>query len=410
MKNKFTAIALSVAIAFSLWLYVVYNVSQEDTNTFNGVDVVMEGETVLNERGLMITSDIDDITATLKLYGPRSELNKLNSNNITLKADLTKIYEPGEHIALPYTIVYPNDVASNSFTVEYQSIVYIDVEYRRSNKEIPVEVRWIGSAPEGYLSDRENHVLDYNTITITGPASVADQIVKAVIEVDLSEQRESISQDYRYTLCDEEGNPVNANQIVTNVEQVHLDVKIQQVREVPVLVEVIYAGGATEENTTVEVTPGSIRLAGGEAVLAELGDAIILGKINLSQVDKSQTLTFPINLPEGVTNLSNIAEATVEITFTGLTTAEFVVENIRAVNVPEGMEVELINEKLTVILRGPAESLSGLRERDIQVTVDFTDAVAGTSTFKATIQLPEEFRDIGALGNHNVSATVREKK
>lgn len=410
MKNKFTAIALSVAIAFSLWLYVVYNVSQEDTNTFNGVDVVMEGETVLNERGLMITSDIDDITATLKLYGPRSELNKLNSNNITLKADLTKIYEPGAHIALPYTIVYPNDVASNSFTVEYQSIVYIDVEYRRNNKEIPVEVRWIGSAPEGYLSDRENHVLDYNTITITGPASVADQIVKAVIEVDLSEQRESISQDYRYTLCDIDGNPVNAAQIVTNVEQVHLDVKIQQVREVPVLVEVIYGGGATEANTTVEVTPGSIRLAGGEAVLAELGDAIVLGKIHLSQVDKSQTMTFPINLPEGVTNLSNIDEATVEITFTGLTTAEFVVENIRAVNVPEGMEVELINEKLTVILRGPAESLSQLRERDILVTVDFTDAVAGTSTFKATIQLPEEFQDIGALGNHNVSATVQEKK
>ena len=52
-------------------------------------------------------------------------------------------------------------------------------------------------------------MLDYPTVTVVGPASVADQIEKAVIEVDLTERRESISESFRYTLCDAEGNPVD---------------------------------------------------------------------------------------------------------------------------------------------------------------------------------------------------------
>ena len=408
MKNKITSFLLALAIAFGLWVYVITTVSPGSQETFYNIPVAREGETVLEERGLMITS-ISTGTVNLTLSGTRKDLAKVNPGNITLKADLTKIYEPGTRIALPYTIIYPNDVPSNAFTVEYQSNVYVDVDIRRSNKEVPVEVVWIGSAPEGFLSDRENHVLEYETVAITGPAAVADRIEKAVIEVDLSEQRESISQEYRYTLCDAEGNPVDAEQIVTNVEQIRLDVKIQQIRELPILVDVIYAGGATEANTTVEVKPQSIRLAGGEAVLEELGDALVLGKVHLGLLDKSQTLTFPINLPEGVTNLSNIAEATVDVTFTGLVMDEFVVENIRTVNVPEDLEVELINEKLTVVLRGPAADLQKLDPDQIQVTVDFTGAMPGTSTFKVTIQLPEEFDSIGPVGNHNVSATVQEK-
>lgn len=408
-RSKLTSVLLSVVIAFGLWLYVVTNVSQEADYTIYNVPVIMEGETVLTERNLMITSvSADDVDLTLS--GNRSDLAKVNNSNMVLKVDLTKIYEPGEKIALNFTPVFPSDVPTNALTIEnrHPANIYITVEARR-NKEVPVEVVWIGSTPDGFMSDRENRVLDYSSVTVVGPASVADLIEKAVIEVDLSEQRESLSQDYRYTLCDKDGNPVDAELITTNVENVHLDVKIHKVKEVKLTAEVIYGGGATEKNTMVKIEPDTIRLSGGGAVLEELGDTISLGKIDLSTIDRSQILTIPITLPEGVTNLSNITEATVEIRFSGLVVREFEVETIEAVNVPENLEADIIEKKMTVTLRGPAADMSRITQEDISVRADFTGAVAGTSTFKATVHFGEEFSMIGAIKSYSVTANLIEK-
>ena len=55
-RSKLYSIALSFVVAFGLWLYVVSTVSQQDDRTYYNVPVVMEGESVLNERNLMITS------------------------------------------------------------------------------------------------------------------------------------------------------------------------------------------------------------------------------------------------------------------------------------------------------------------------------------------------------------------
>lgn len=408
-KSKVTSMLLSLVIAFGLWLYVVTNVSQEAEYTIYNVPLVMEGESVLNDNNLMITAlSADDVDLTLS--GKRSDLAKVNSSNTVLKVDLTKIYEPAEKRALTYTPIFPSDVATNALTIEnrHPANIYVTVEARR-NKEVPVEVVWIGSTPEGFMSDRENRVLDYDSVTVVGPASVADLIEKAVIEVDLNDQKMSISQDYRYTLCDKDGNPVDAEKITTNVEDIHLDVKIQQVKEVKLVADVIYGGGATEKNTTISIEPAVIRLSGGSAVLEELGDTINLGKIDLSTIEKSQELTLPISLPEGITNLSNIREATVDIRFSGLMVKTFEVENIEAINVPDGFDAEIIEKKLVVILRGPAADITRITEEDITIRADLTGAVAGTSTFKATVHFSEDFSAVGAVRSYSVTANVSEQ-
>lgn len=406
LKSKFTSVVLSVVIAFGLWLYVVTNVSQEAEYTIYNIPIVMEGETLLNEKNLMITNISAD-NVDLTLSGSRSDLAKVNSSNMILKANLGDISEPQEKKALNYTPIYPSNVASNALTIENRNPAYIfvTVEARR-NKEVPVEIQWEGSTPEGYMSDRENRALDYDSITVVGPASVADKIEKALITVNLSEQRESISQDYRYTLCDAEGNPVDAKLITTNVETVHLDVKIQKVKEVKLTVDLIYGGGATEKNTTVTIEPEVIRLSGGEGVLTELGDSIVLGKVDLGSIEKSQTITLPVSLPEGISNLSNVTEAKVTIKFSGLMTKEFAATNIAAENIPEGLDADIMEEMLTVIVRGPSADVMRLKEEDILIRADFTGAVEGTSTFKAVVSFPDGFETLGAVKTYSVTANI----
>lgn len=407
-KTKLYSLLLSVVIAFGLWLYVVTNVSQGDDKTFYNIPVVMEGESVLNERNLMITS-VSSKTVSLHLSGTRSNLNKINSGNITVKVDLSKIYEPGDNIALSYTATYPGDVPNNAFVVESQSPsrIYVDVDYRRT-KEIPVEIKWTGTRSESCLYDTENAVLDNSSVTIVGPAAVADQIDRAVIEVDLTNRTESMSESFRYTLCDAEGNPVNAEQITTGVEEVRVDLQIQRIKVVTLTADLIYGGGATEQNTTVTIEPASIRVSGSEAVLAEVGDIYSVGTINLAELEKtSNTLTYTVTMPEGVTNQTGVSEVTVTVTFTGLKTREFIIDNIQPVNVPEGLEAEIINANLTVKVRGPVSQIDKLTEEGIAAVVDFSNAEIGTATYKASLTFAEGFAGVGAMKTYSVSATVQ---
>lgn len=406
-KNKLYSIILSVAVAFGLWMYVVNNVSEQADWTFYNIPVVREGEAVLSERNLMVT-DISATTVSLHLAGSRDDLNRIDSSNTSVKIDLSSIKEPGDHI-LNYTPSYPSDVKSNAFEVSGRNpdAIYVSVDYRRTY-EIPVQIKWTGTRSGDYIYDTENYTLDYTTITITGPATVADMIHHAEIEVDLTGKVESISESFRYTLCDIEGNPVDAQQITTNVEEVRLNAQIQRIKEVRLVADVIYGGGATALNTTVSIEPEVIRVSGGEAVLAELGDTYTVCVINLAEIEKTAPdLRYTITLPEGVTNQTGVSEVVVTVRFAGLKTKEFTIDNFEIVNVPEGMEAEIINANLLIKVRGPEEEISALKENDITAVVDFTNAIEGTATYKANIVFSEKFPNVGALKTNSVSATVQ---
>ena len=406
-RNKLYSMLLSILMAFGLWLYVVNNVSQETEETFYNVPVALDGEAVLEERNLMITGQSHQ-SISLKLSGSRSDLNKVNSSNITVKVNLAGIYEPGDKIPLTYSIAFPGDVPSNAFVVETKnpSEIQFDVDTRR-NKEIPVLIQWTGTRSADYIYDTENVVLDQSTVTIIGPAEVADTIDHARVQVDLTDRTESMSESFRFTLCDQNGEPVDAEVIMTSVQEIHVDLKIQRIREINLVAEVINGGGASSLNTTVTVEPSVIRLSGSEAILAEIGDSYSICTLNLAEIDKSQDLKYTITIPEGVNNITGVTEAVVSVRFSGLSTREFIVDNFRLINVPEALEAEIMNSSLTVKVRGPSGEISLLTDQDITAVVDLSNAEAGHATFKATLEFDKEFPSVGALKTYSVSVTVR---
>lgn len=408
MKRKIGYMLVSLAIAFGLWLYVITTVSPGSSDTYYNIPIVWEGESVLNENGLMVTA-VSSNTVNLRLSGNRSDLSKVNSANITIKADLSKIREPGTQIPISYsTPTFPGDVASNAFVIESKEpdTIYVTV-VKRVSKTVPVEVVWVGSTADGFMIDRENKTLDFPEVTVTGPESVVNSIAMATISVDLDGRRESISETYNYTLCDAEGSPVDARLITTDVEEIRLDVSIRRVKDLRLTYNLVPGGGADADNTTVKLSAETIRVSGSEAALENLGDTLSIGTINLADITKSTaTLTFAISLPEGITNLTGITEVTADVSFHGLSTKELTVTNIQSVNIPEGLEVELITEKLTVTLRGPTALISTVTPEDVAVVVDFTGAEVGTSTFKATVSISDAFKALGTLKAEPVSAKI----
>lgn len=409
MKSKFLSFLLSLAIAFVLWFYVITVVSPGSEEWINDIPVVFEGETVLTEdRGMMITSDSGNVLVDLRLSGNRTDLAKVNRGNITLKVDLSKVYDPGEH-ELQYTIAFPGDVPQGALTTEskYPETVKLTVE-KRVKKPVDVRVNFVGSAAKDFMADTENRVLDYPTINVSGPSSVVELIDHAEIEVDLTDRMESVSENFRYTLCDAEGNPVDVALVTTDVAEVHLDVKIQRFKQIPLTLALNYGGGATESAVEVVIEPANISVSGSEMILQDLNE-ILLGSIDLSVIEDDFETSYAIVLPEGVSNLSERTEATIKVRFLNLAIQEFDVTEIKTINVPEGMEAELMSQVLKLRLRGPAAIMRKLTAENIMVTVDFSGKEIGSFTIKPTITVDgEEFVNVGAVGSYSVSATLRE--
>lgn len=405
MKSKITTFLLALLFAFGLWLFVVTVEQPESENTYYDIPVVYQNEDVLAERGLMIVSERP--TVTLKLKSTRTNLRNLNEANINVLVNLANIRDAKTY-TLNYTLSYPGSVPAGEISVVSASMEQVSLKIeRRITKQIEVVPVYNGSVPAGMIAHKEEAELDYEYIEVSGPESVMQHITRALIQVDLEGQTQTIAGEYAYTLCDAEGNPVDSALLTTNVEAVNLMVKIQQVKEIELRVKVIDGGGATAQTSTITIEPATIRVSGPEALLTDL-EYLEIGTIDLSTMLKAETKTFQILLPEGMTNETGVTNATVSVEFPNLRTQKFTIMNIQLLNLPEGMEAELYTQVLEVTVRGLAEQIVTLKASDLTATVDLADVQPGTFTQAAIITISSKFPDVGTMGTYSVSLTVRE--
>lgn len=385
MKNNFVRVVLSIVIAFGLWLYVVTAVNPEFEASYYDVPVVFDGLSLLDERELIIT-DGKDATMNLKLSGNRSDLNKLDKTNITILADLSQIREPGEH-KVKCTVSFP----SNAGIVEVmeKDPQYITVQVsERARKDVPVRLFAEGKVPDGFIADMENAALSHATVTVSGPKEVVDQIEYAAITVDLEGKMDTIVETYRHTLCGGDGNPVeDVSAVTVNVSDIRMTLRIYQIKEIPVVIQVKDGGGMTSADVTVIPSHNSILVSGSEAALSNLDKLVFV--VDLGLLADSQVLDFPIELPENITNESGISVVHVNIRVPEMTTTTVTVqaENFILRNIPDTMDVAIMTEQLVVRVRGRENKLSEITPDNIVVTINFTDAMPGAAYYTCTIEI-----------------------
>ncbi len=395
MKSKILTALLSGVIAFGLWLYVVTVISPESEATYYNIPVVLEGKNVLEEKGLMIVSDTD-LRVSLRLFGNRADLNKLNSANITIMADLSQISEAGIH-----NVKYdPENLRSAGIEVLERDPQYITVVVaERVSKEIPVRISYTGSVPDSYTADVQNAVLNHTTVTVSGPREVIDRIDHARITVDLTGKTTTISGAFRHTLCGGNNLPVeDVSAVTANVSEIQTIVRIYREKTVPVIVKVIPGGGIPQEMVKVQQDIHVVTLSGSDAALEKL-DQIVAGSVDLGELTESTTLDFPIVVPEGIAIVSGEKTVSVSVTMPAMETRAFEITKFETVNVPDGRIVEVQTTALEVTIRGPVDVLDRLRPEDIVAIVDCqtVEQIDGSVQLKVTIKIPA-YDSVGAVG------------
>lgn len=375
MKSKVLTILLSACIAFGLWLYVITVERTQIEYTFYNVPVIMDGESVLEERGLMIASDTDR-TVTLTLSGSRSNLNKLKSSDITVLVDLSRIYEAGEK-TLSYDVSFPGSVQDSAIEIVSRQPDSIQLTVAQwAKKDVPVQIVTTGTPAPGYKIDEANISASPKSVNISGPKELIDQIAMGKITVNMKDAKESYAQRHAVTLCDAQGNPVDEDLSSVFVENHKILVTIPMLmeKEITLRMPVIAGGGLTESDVNLVMSMNKITVSGNPVVISKMADVIDVGTIDLGKITESFTnQEYTFTLPDGVKSREgNTVEVSLELPKRDLRVITVPQSQFEAVNVPDGYEVAYARKGIEVTLQGKSGTLAKILDTDIQVVVNLS--------------------------------------
>lgn len=399
---------LSVLLAIILWMYVSVSVNPDDSRTIRNLPVTLNGLDVLESRGLMVTTGTDQ-KVTVSVNGKRDALQALaasSSTAITITADLSSIDAPGQYtrdVQVSFSVSGITNGNSIVLTDRYPQNLTFTVA-REAKRTIPVRGSLSGSIAEGYQAGE--FTFSPSQIEVRGEESIVNQIEYALVSLNEQNLTETYDGELPYTFVSFTGGSIDASRVETDVALIRTVLPVVQLKEVPLTVKLTAGGGATEDNAEVTITPETVVVSGAPADLEPLKE-ISLGNIDLGKVLGSDTMTFPINLSSELTNVSEVAEATVKITLRDLTTLAVETDNIEVIHVPLGYTVEAVTQTKQIQVRGSAEAVETVTDSQLRVVADLSGATVATGTQTVPVKVYLDGRsDVGVVGEYTIVISV----
>lgn len=400
--SKVLYIVLSILLACALWLYVRTADNPDTKVTISGIPVTFLSEDVLNANDLMVTEKVNE-SVNLRVQGKLSVVSALRRDNITISVDLSRVTGPGEY-NLAYDITWPSNVSASSVSVLDRTPFYVSVKVgRQVTHQKEIKGVFTGTLAEGYEAGEFS--FQPGVIEVSGLEADVAKVAYALVELNRENLDETVQEEMTYTLIGQDGEPVDAGLVISSPETVLVNYPVTMWKEVPLTVDFIAGGGATAESVKdhFTITPSSVILSGSEDALAAY-NTINLGAIDLSKVIGTGEVTFTIPISPDVVNVSGVQEARVVVTVTGLETRTFTTENFEIINVPEGVTAQVVNEALSVQVRGTPEALDMVLPQYLRVVVDLKDRTlpAGRNLVTAKVIL-DGVSGAGVIGENTVS-------
>ena len=401
LKNKrWPFIVLSILLACALWLYIRSQGDTDGTKPVNHLPIVFSGEENLESRGLMVSEGAGQ-TVNIRVSGQWTTVNKVTQNTVFAVVDLSRITEAGEY-TLPVEIEFSTNIISTGLSVLERTPSQITVTVSDyAEKDVPVQAVFDGSVADGFQTGKIT--ISPETIHISGEASVVDQVDHALITITGEELDQTVSGEYPVRLVDAAGKEIE-HELTCSAETIFASMPVLTGKDVPLTVELLPGGGASEgKHVSCTISPSTISVAGSPDDIADIS-SISLGTIDLSTVvNEEEVFTFDIVLPSGLTNVSEVTTATVSVKIYGLVTETVSATQIETINVPTGYRAQAVTQSKDILVRGTEEVVSGINASHIRIVADLSDtpAAAGRYTVEADVIL-EGVAGAGAVGDYTV--------
>jgi YbbR domain-containing protein len=370
---------LSIVLALAVWWIAIDQENplvMQDFGERVPVSVLGLGE------DLVIVEDLSSEAVRLRLRAPRNSWQDLTLSDFRATIDLTNL-GPGQH-DIPVQVKSLDPQVGILDIQRPQLRVTLDT---LAAKEVPVQVEIMDSTAFGY--DAQPAVYRPLTVTVSGPASQVQQVVRARAEVFLRGAKNQVERMEVVT-------PVNAQEeAVTRVTaeptQIQVVVPVEQWpgrKEVAVRVKL--EGGPADgyRLSSVKVEPTTVVLQGDTEVLAKVPGYVETEPLNLDGATADVRLRLQLLLPDGVTSFDGdtvVATAGITPIEGGVTISQPLVQQ----GLGPGLRAQSALDSVDVILSGPLPLLDSLSQDDVFAILDLSGLITGTHTLQPRVVLPD---------------------
>ncbi len=425
LNNKF-AVVFSLILSFAIWLSVTINQNPIRDQVFYDVSAnISIDNTVANDMGLGIVSDIGSQKFTVTVSGPNYVVSSLSADDFVLSADVSSVNSAGTH-----TLTVFGNRNSNKTGYTFRSIspssINVKFDYIDS-KELQLAPKLIGvSAADGLVAEAPvvaNN--EQSVITIKGPRATIEKIASAgtyyEVNKTLSATQTFDSQIvlydeggnilYRYTedgtILDGSGNGVQNNYLSLSFTSVKVTQPISKKATLPV--KVLFnnlPSGMSASDIDYTVDHSTVTVIGTPDVVSAL-DSISLSPINFTEVSTSSNkFEMTAALKDGVRIFDSIEFFTVNIDTSKFAEKTVTVSSIKCVGLESGLTVKSDDVIRNVKICGPKSDISEIKAADLYAAADLSDKSVGSYTVPVVIK-SDKFGAVWQVGSYSIAVNIK---
>lgn len=376
-QSKKLNLLISFVIAIILWAYVIGEINPVTTKSFVDVNINLENQIALEERGLAIESISEDkINVTVK--GERSRVQNVEKDDVYAEVDLA-LARAG-HNELDVNVRTPEKVNVDKKNINKVRLTVGELV----SEERPTKVVYVGATN----SDLEPYTIERTPekVIIRGAMSNVEKVsqVVAKVRVDQIKDKETTA-EAELVPVDKNGKVVNwirlsssqiqVKAVMTKTKKVDLDVPIQ---------------GNDSRDVKLDYQK-TVIIKGNADVVKEISK-IETEPVDLSAYDQNTTIELKPILPKGV-QLAAGSDMTAKVVFSSTET-----KNITF----DGGEIDIIglagNLKATVedgvviSAEGRKSSLNDVNKEDFTLAVDVSGYSKGSYKVDVVVVNKKEFK------------------
>lgn len=391
--------------AFVLWIYVMQTESPEYTADINSISVSLENVSVIQSSyGLSVYSGGGE-SVNVKLSGKKSVVSHLTSDDIKIFADVSRITDPGRH-AVDLTVELPDGVV---LLESYPSSITV---YADKTETVSLAVK---EKLQGMVLTSPYELgtveLEYDSITVTGPKTKISTLAEAQISVDMSGKTSSFTSKCPVTLMSTSGYAVDTSYLTLSATEMNVRVPIYITKELPV--SAVFKYGLIDDSLAkITISPQTITVRGDETAFEDTSNMLKPIEIDERQIIGS---TYSLTVRPTLTSDITVDLADDEITVTveldsSLRTKEFTVKDIQITGAPSGLDFEILDREMTVVLRGTVSQLNAVSASDISLIVDlagYDPQSTGQISKSANVVIDAEDADgVYGVGEYTVQIKI----
>lgn len=393
--------------AFIIWFYAVSSESPTSEKDFSNLAVSLKNTSVMtNEYGFSVLSGYD-VSCDVTLYGKMSDLNKIRRDEIELYVDLSVIDSAGS-VELPVMASLPNGVTLSSAFPE-RITVYVD---KTTTKPIPVKVVETYKKANDIII--ETPKLNYDSVTVSGPAAELENIAHARLSVDLGEVTKSLEASGKIVLIDKDGFEVSNPYVKCNVSDVVASYDVNKYKDIPLIVDTKY-GYLDPSNLSVDIDPHTIRVR-GEPEAVDAITSITAATIDEKRMTESTTnYSVSVKLPDGVEWVDGETDSIVNVNIAAslvdlhTRTLNYVL-NIGTVTVVPpgtGRGYTILTSKLNIKIRGDYVAVNMAESEDLNIILDLSNYTSsGTYNVPLTVAFKNESGEKFVVGDYSMEVLL----